>query len=520
MLSDRVVIVFVTQVLTAAIGIVNGFFMARLLGPAAKGDYYLLVLLPATLMVLIQLGLPQAFGFFAARRKVLGIVVKTVTLTLALSMAAFVALLVILPPTSTPTPAVAPTPAPTAAPTAAPTPAPTAAATPCGPSLQDRVNATPTGGSLDLTGCSYTVASNNVAISRSMTIKGGTLVASASGLLITASNVTVSGMRLLGPGYDAQRYHFGISVRGASAASYVSNITLSGNTISGWDGNGIDASFVDGFTISNNVVSDIWYAGIGGTSVKSGQISGNQISNIVGTTAYGIYLSRMYGGLAVYPRSSDVQVSGNTIEDVPNWDGLNTHAGQRIQFINNTIRRCRNGIFVSGAYDTSGGTETFAPLDVTVNGNTLESGVTNGSRYTGIWFSGADNGLGTYTELATGSISGNTVTGYGDQSVREDGAIRVRSTSGLQVTNNQVMNGSTHGIVFYYNNFNFSASGNTITDPWTNTTNPAFGIDVNSDYNTGVITSNAFVRGTKSATRVLTQNVYVEPLPHVNVTVR
>ena len=95
--SDRVVIVFVTQVFGAMIGIVNGFLMARLLGPAAKGEYYLLVLIPATAMVLVQLGLPQAFGFFAARGQTLGIVAKTVLLTAALSLGAFLVVLLIMP---------------------------------------------------------------------------------------------------------------------------------------------------------------------------------------------------------------------------------------------------------------------------------------------------------------------------------------------------------------------------------------------------------------------------------------
>ncbi len=406
-------------------------------------------------------------------------------------------------------------------PTPTPSPTPTPAQIPCGSSLQDRVNATPTGALLDLTGCSYTIASNNVAISRSMTIRGGTMRASASGLLILASNVTVSGMRLMGPGYDAQRNHFGISVRGASATSYVSNITLFDNSVSGWDGQGIDASFVDGFTFSNNVISNIWYAGIGGTSVKNGHITGNHVFNIVGTpNAYGIYLSRGYGSLAANPRSSDVEVSDNTIEDVPNWDGLNTHAGQRIQFLANIVRRCRYAIFIAGAYDTSGGTETFAPLDVTVSGNTLASGVTDGSRGTGIWFSGAGSGLGSSTELATGVISANAITGYGDQSNGADGAIRVRDTSGLQITNNRIAEGGPTGIEFYNNNYGFAASGNTITDPWSNAVPRAIGIYVNSDYNSGAISSNTFLRGTKSALYVLTATVSVQTMPHVGVTVR
>jgi O-antigen/teichoic acid export membrane protein len=95
--SDRVVILFTTQVVASGIGVFNGFLLARLLGPAAKGDYYLLTLLPVTIMVLIQLGLPQAFGFFAARGKTTGIVTKTVSLTAILSLAAFLVLAAVLP---------------------------------------------------------------------------------------------------------------------------------------------------------------------------------------------------------------------------------------------------------------------------------------------------------------------------------------------------------------------------------------------------------------------------------------
>jgi len=95
--SDRVVIVFLTQVFGAGVGVINGFLIARLLGPAAKGDYYLLVLVPATVMVLIQLGLPQAFGFYAARGRMAGLVAKTIVLTVLLSALAILGVAFVLP---------------------------------------------------------------------------------------------------------------------------------------------------------------------------------------------------------------------------------------------------------------------------------------------------------------------------------------------------------------------------------------------------------------------------------------
>jgi len=95
--SGRVVFMFVTQVVQNAIGIFNGFLLARLIGPSGKGDYYLLVILPATIMILVQLGLPQAFSFYAAKGQTLGLTAKSVVLTAILSVPAFVTTVAILP---------------------------------------------------------------------------------------------------------------------------------------------------------------------------------------------------------------------------------------------------------------------------------------------------------------------------------------------------------------------------------------------------------------------------------------
>jgi O-antigen/teichoic acid export membrane protein len=93
--SGRVVALFGTSVFGAAIGIINGILIAALLGPAGKGTYYFLTILPATAMVFLQLGLSQAFTFYAARGQTRGLVVKALVLTLVLSGLGFAVVLVI-----------------------------------------------------------------------------------------------------------------------------------------------------------------------------------------------------------------------------------------------------------------------------------------------------------------------------------------------------------------------------------------------------------------------------------------
>lgn len=95
--SDKVVILFLTQVTTAAVGIFNGFVLARLLGPSAKGEYFVVTLLPLTIMVLIQFGLPQAFGFYSARGQMHRLTAKALILTAAVATPAFAATVLLLP---------------------------------------------------------------------------------------------------------------------------------------------------------------------------------------------------------------------------------------------------------------------------------------------------------------------------------------------------------------------------------------------------------------------------------------
>ncbi len=95
--SGRVVVLFTTQAFGALIGIFNGILLARFLGPAGKGDYFLLILLPSTAMVLLQLGLSQAFSFYAARGRMAGIVTRALVLTAVLSAGGFVAVALLLP---------------------------------------------------------------------------------------------------------------------------------------------------------------------------------------------------------------------------------------------------------------------------------------------------------------------------------------------------------------------------------------------------------------------------------------
>ena len=89
-------VLFGTQVFQAGVGILSGILLARLLGPTEKGHYYFLTLLPATAMVILQLGLPRAFGYYTARGVTVTILSKAFALTALLTVVAIAGLIAVV----------------------------------------------------------------------------------------------------------------------------------------------------------------------------------------------------------------------------------------------------------------------------------------------------------------------------------------------------------------------------------------------------------------------------------------
>lgn len=95
--SDRVLALVISNLFLTGFGVVNGILLAGLLGPAGKGEYYLVVLLPTTIMVLMQLGLPNALGFYSARGQTRGLVAGALLVGGCLSAVALALTLSVLP---------------------------------------------------------------------------------------------------------------------------------------------------------------------------------------------------------------------------------------------------------------------------------------------------------------------------------------------------------------------------------------------------------------------------------------
>jgi parallel beta-helix repeat protein len=260
-----------------------------------------------------------------------------------------------------------PTPAPTSAPTA--TPAPTATAVSCGTSLQAMVDATPSGGTLNLAGCTYPAGAT---IARPLTLLGATIrpAAGSTGIVVRASDVTLDGLRIIGPQATTYREgEFGITVA-ASASSPARRLTIRNSEVASFGKAALWLRYVADLVVENNTVHDAVYAGIMVISGTGGRISGNTVSRVGvsgaeanGNNAYGIALEDQ--GL---PVSSDLVVANNVVTDVPTWHALDTHGGYRITFRGNTVRGSPRAVFITSS-DASGARAT----DIVVTDNLLEA---------------------------------------------------------------------------------------------------------------------------------------------------
>ena len=263
----------------------------------------------------------------------------------------------------------------------------------CGSSLQAKVDAAPSGGTLDLTGCTYVAGAT---IGKPLTIVGArvNVPADQRGFIVTASNVTLD--RLVITGAQASTYSW--NEVGVLTTGSVSGLVVRDSTIRTFGNAGIWVGPSTNPLITGTTIEDAVYAGIMVISAAGGRIDGNVVRRIGvqgasanGNNAYGIAVSNDGGSV-----SSDVVVNGNTVATVPTWHGLDTHGGVRISFTNNTVSGAPRAMFITS--DGSGRKAT----DITVTGNRFLSPAPAAAVET----------VTTYAATRV-SVTGNTASGWG-----------------------------------------------------------------------------------------------------------
>lgn len=371
--------------------------------------------------------------------------------------------------------------------------------------VQAAVDAVPVGGALTVPAGTQFRVDGQVNISKAITVLSpgmGGFYSQVSGTTAqrmfrsTSGNVHFQGVKLKGSQYAVAANQYGISFIGASPAVPAVNVSVVDCDISEFAYAGIFAQYVRQIKFDRNRVHDIAYAGIMTASCTRGTIDDNDVWNITQATgyvnSYGITASRTPGSLVDQPRSAGLSIKSNRVSDVPLWVGIDTHGGQGLLISENIITNCGTSISLVSAQD-AGLAYVFAPLDMEITNNLIDSGVTDGSRGAGV------NLSGNVTQRATGKIVGNTVRGCGQQAVGSGAGIYLENTDGAIVGANRVIEPGVSGITAYANNVGFTISGNTIVDQWSNSVNTK-SVNVQIDGNTGYVGENTALVAGKAAT--------------------
>lgn len=365
--------------------------------------------------------------------------------------------------------------------------------------IQDCIDAAPAGSIVQFSAKTYKIT-DELTIDKALTILGhgnltklNQVTGSKCCFKVTASDVSISNLWMHGVGhalYDVDE--LAVKAYGANYAGAITRLKIKDCYFSDWGHGAVYLKYVTDFEIRNNQMNGIHYEAILTLSCVRGDISDNRIDDVPGSAStsnecYGIALSRdQLDSLVTDPRSSKITVRGNVISNVP-WEAIDSHGGSYLTIANNIINTCKRGIMV-GPCNGTGGTSKYAPLMVSITGNVMDSGVTNGTSDVGIFVCGAF--ATTVQEYAYGcTISGNTIIGFGDEDGSLTGGIEIYATMGATISCNALYLSGLFGILGNFDNYNAVITGNSIIDTFSNTTDGVVGINLLNNYHVDFIVS-------------------------------
>lgn len=329
---------------------------------------------------------------------------------------------------------------------------------------------------------------------------------------VTSDNVWIKRLRIVGKGAHVAGVQAAIHAKG-SFEHPLRRLRVENCFISGFSKYGIEGWHLHSFVVKNNHIESTAYCAVMILSGRNGLIERNSIHNVTQAkgfkNSYGIALTHDSASNAmVNPSSESVSVRHNRIDGVPQWEGIDTHGGRDILVEGNQVINCRVGIaLVPGAVADG---PARAPRDFHVLFNTVRSTVTDGTRLHGIQVAGVlqeGSDLSQVIEYATGRIEGNTIIGHGSATIANSGGVFLRTTEGVQVWRNRIVEPNPAAILCYHTNQGLSVRENTGVDVWSNTHPFTSMIRLAADNQSVTIGGNRLLRKARVALRVNTTGV-------------
>ena len=215
-------------------------------------------------------------------------------------------------------------------------------------------------------------------LKKAVTIEGGEFLprTTGRGLNITASDVTIRGSKFTSSSAaNPDASHQIIAAVGTSSAP-LRRVTVDKVIIDKSRHQGVRLEWCEDVKVTGCTITDFQYGAVMLISVTRGEVSGCIIRNGLQegglVNAYGIAATDLVNTVA--GRSKDILITRNVVDNIPRWEGIDTHGGERITITDNIITRCRDGI----AAVAGNSSRATAPKDLVISGNTIDSlGITS-----------------------------------------------------------------------------------------------------------------------------------------------
>lgn len=296
---------------------------------------------------------------------------------------------------------------------------------------------------------------------------------------------------------------YAIQVVGTSVADRLRDVLIDNVRINNWQQYGVYSDLADNLEVAGCEMNGIHYAGVGLLSPRGFKVIGNNISTIQGlasnSNGYGIFASRLSSfSETVRPVAQKGLIAFNTVDGVPTWEGIDTHAGTDIDIIGNKVFNTRVGIAVVSGVNTAG-VAAFGAKNMKIIANECDAQVGDGTRGPGIIVQGAGTVVGEWVDFASAIVAYNDVRNHGLQAANINGGIQLYWNQDSIVMGNKLFQCSPAGIAPFHSNKNYKLADNTFTGTWSTDNTQPSGIMIASNYNTGGVGGNTMSEGSNSA---------------------
>ena len=245
-----------------------------------------------------------------------------------------------------------------------------------------------------------------VVVDRPARILGGHfLVPDGTGFDITSSDVTLSGVHIEGgrPGaYQASQKL--VHAHGSQAAP-LERVRVSECRLENSRGDNVWLTWCRDAAVTENMISAFLYSGVMVISGLRVMVANNLVRDAVLSpgvvNVYGIAITDTDNTEPA--RSRHCTVTGNHVSGIE-WEGIDTHGGDRLTITGNHVTACPRGI----ALVTGNSSRLFAPTNCVVSGNTIDAGPGTRPPLAGVYLAGISG------KAASATVVGNQITGYDD----------------------------------------------------------------------------------------------------------